>query len=125
MFDVRFSFSLPPTRATSSLVFHSSTPTWRRAKAGGRCVARSGFDLLIGNVGFDNLTGSTTGDTILIGGSTAHDNSDQALLAILAEWSSGALLQTRVDHLTFPNTGGLNGNTVLIEQLVEAFLNGR
>jgi uncharacterized repeat protein (TIGR01451 family) len=62
-------------------------------------AAKTGFALLIGGLGVDKATGSSKGNSILIGGTTAHDADDAALLAILAEWSSGASLATRVANL--------------------------
>jgi Ca2+-binding RTX toxin-like protein len=57
-----------------------------------------GRDLLIGGLGSDLLFGESA-DDILIGGTTAHDNDDVALLAILAEWNSGADYPTRTTSL--------------------------
>jgi Ca2+-binding RTX toxin-like protein len=75
--------------------------------------ATEGFDVLLGGLGVDKLTGGKFGNSLLIGSTTDHDNDDAALLAILAEWSSGATLLTRIGHLQTPNSGGLNGATVL------------
>ena len=72
--------------------------------------AGTGKNLLIGGAGPDRLKGST-GEEILIGGKTAYDADDDALLALLAEWTSRASWSTRIDHLT--NGGGLNGSVVL------------
>ena len=40
-----------------------------------------------------------SGNDLLIGGSTAFDNHDAALLAILAEWNSGASYLQRIANL--------------------------
>jgi hypothetical protein len=47
----------------------------------------AGRDLLIGGLAADQLNGGSE-DDILIGGRTTHDDDNQALLAILAEWTS-------------------------------------
>jgi Ca2+-binding RTX toxin-like protein len=106
-------------------------------------IAGSGNDVLVGGSGHDVLmagrgrdvliagTGSSvlldsgqrgsSGGSILIGGSTAYDANDQALRAILAEWSSHRSLQTRIADLT-DGSGSrhrlngdyfLNGDTLL------------
>jgi hypothetical protein len=49
---------------------------------------------------------------LLIGGSTARDRNDAALLAILAEWTSNSNLHTRIANLR--TGGGLNGGFVLV-----------
>jgi autotransporter-associated beta strand protein len=72
----------------------------------------SGRNLMIGGVGSDLLFGRP-GDDILIGGATAFDANEAALLAIMAEWTSAADYQTRVDHLRGTTPGGLNGDVVL------------
>ena len=58
----------------------------------------AGRDLLIGGRGRDVLLG-TWGDDILIGGTTAHDGDNGALMAIMAEWTSGRDFATRVANL--------------------------
>jgi Ca2+-binding RTX toxin-like protein len=71
----------------------------------------AGRDLIIGRAGLDQLYGDT-GEDILIGGSTAHDNNDLALLSILAEWGRGdQTYAQRIDHLA--NGGGRNGDVRL------------
>ncbi len=66
----------------------------------------SGRDVLIGGDGLDTLFGETH-DDILVAGSTSHDEDDEALRAILAEWTSTHSYTTRVDNLR--NGGGQNG----------------
>jgi len=58
-----------------------------------------GRDLLIGGTGADLLVGHR-GDDILIAGTTSYDAHDQALLGILAEWTSTRNYQKRVANLT-------------------------
>jgi Ca2+-binding RTX toxin-like protein len=68
--------------------------------------AGSGYNILIGGAGSDRLVGRGSGD-ILIAGATTLDiedaalsaGFDHALLAVLAEWSSTAPYQTRVDKV--------------------------
>lgn len=57
-----------------------------------------GRDLLIGGTGADHVFGGT-GDDILIAGTTSYDARDEALLAILAEWTSTRNYQKRVADL--------------------------
>ena len=75
-----------------------------------RIFGDDGLDFLIGGLGSDRLIGLDD-DDLLIGGSTTLDRRDDALKAILAEWTSGAPLDERADNLV--NGGGLNGSTVL------------
>ena len=58
----------------------------------------NGRDILIGGTGTDKLFGAG-GDNILIGGTTAHDDDATALVAILAEWTSGNDYATRVANI--------------------------
>ena len=53
-----------------------------------------GSDLLIGGTGRDSLTGGL-GDDLLIGGHTSYDHHDQALLAIVGEFSNSTRSYTR------------------------------
>ena len=55
-------------------------------------------DILIGGTGKDTLQGDA-GEDIEIGGTTSHDASDAALVAILAEWNSGLAYNVRVNDL--------------------------
>jgi Ca2+-binding RTX toxin-like protein len=56
------------------------------------------LDVLIGGDGSDRIVGSS-GVDIVIAGTTVYDAHDAALRAILAEWSSGAALESRVADL--------------------------
>jgi len=75
-----------------------------------RLYGSSGRDLLIGGLGTDVLFGSA-GEDLLIGGATSHDTSDEALLAIFAEWLAERPISERIENLG--NGGGLNGSFVL------------
>ena len=70
----------------------------------------SGRDLLIGGLGSDYLSGYYS-DDVLIGGTTSHDANDQALLALLAEWTRKTPIDDRIGNLQ--NGGGLNGTATL------------
>jgi Ca2+-binding RTX toxin-like protein len=74
-----------------------------------------GRDVLIGGDGADLLFGEGL-DDILVAGSTAHDEDDEALQAILAEWTSSNSYTTRVNNLR--NGGGANGAFVLDDSTV-------
>jgi Ca2+-binding RTX toxin-like protein len=69
-------------------------------------IGGAGRDILIGGAGRDVLIGDPPGGagrhggSILIGGSTAYDDNDAALRALLAEWSSHRPLRTRIANLT-------------------------
>jgi hypothetical protein len=54
------------------------------------------------------------GRDILIGGKTAYDSNNAALMAILAEWQSGDDYATRYNRLEGLQGGGLNGAYDLI-----------
>src|SRR5262249_35026135 len=54
-----------------------------------------GQDLLIGGTGADDLVGNADGD-LLIAGTTAHDDNQEALCAIMAEWTSSHSYASRV-----------------------------
>jgi Ca2+-binding RTX toxin-like protein len=72
-----------------------------------------GFDILIGGTGADIITGAG-GDDILIGGTTSFDARMAAIQAILAEWTSGRDLNTRVANINGTGAGArLNGNFFL------------
>lgn len=58
-----------------------------------------GFDVLIGGNGSDQLFGNA-GSNLLIGGRTRFDENDQALSAIVAEWSAGTSRAIRIANLT-------------------------
>jgi Ca2+-binding RTX toxin-like protein len=74
-----------------------------------------GRDVLIGGDGADLLFGEGL-DDILVAGSTAHDENEEALQAILAEWTSSNSYDTRVNNLR--NGGGANGAFVLDDTTV-------
>jgi hypothetical protein len=80
----------------------------------GRVHGGMGRDLVIGGLGDDVLEGMVHED-ILIGSRTIHDNNNDALRAIIAEWGYGtasdAWIDERIDNLT--NGGGLNGEVKL------------
>jgi Ca2+-binding RTX toxin-like protein len=78
-------------------------------------VARFGRNILIGGAGIDKIYGNA-GDDILIAGSTAHDEDDAALQAILDEWTSADSYEDRVDFIR--NGGGANGAFVLDDTTV-------
>jgi hypothetical protein len=61
--------------------------------------AGAGDDLVIAGLGSDRVFFSF-GDDLLIAGTTQHDGNDEALLAILAEWSSGKDYATRIGNIT-------------------------
>ncbi len=79
-------------------------------------IGGTGRDLLIGGLHGDGLFG-TSGDDILISGTTQFDNADLALQAIMAEWTSGHSYGERVrnlrgqPHANFANR--LNGTNYL------------
>jgi uncharacterized repeat protein (TIGR01451 family) len=80
-----------------------------------KLVARPGRNILIGGDGADSIIGSAF-DDILIAGTTAHDEDDAALQAILDEWSSGNSYRTRIDNIR--NGTGENGAFVLDDTTV-------
>jgi hypothetical protein len=72
-----------------------------------------GRDLLIGGIGTDYLRGDV-GDDLLIAGSSIHDNHDEALRGIMAEWTSARPYVARVGNLIGTGTGPRsNGNYFL------------
>ena len=57
---------------------------------------------------------------MLLGGTTNHDDSLQALAALRYEWTrTDVPLQTRVNHLAGTASGGLNGSAVLNRTTVQ------
>jgi Ca2+-binding RTX toxin-like protein len=69
----------------------------------------AGRDVLIGGRGADRIKGDGGGD-LLIGGFTAFDEDDAALLAIQAEWTSPRSYEARIANLRGEGTGPrLNG----------------
>lgn len=71
-----------------------------------------GKDLVIGGTGADTLIANDA-DDILIAGWTVHDNSDLALGALLAEWTSARTYSARVANLKGQTTSGVNATNYL------------
>jgi Ca2+-binding RTX toxin-like protein len=65
---------------------------------------RLGRDLLIGGQGRDRLFGGF-GDDILIGGSLTFEQTDQALAAIMREWTSSRSFRQRLSNLSGDASG--------------------
>jgi hypothetical protein len=63
-----------------------------------------GDDVLVGGGGYDLLSGGR-GNDLLIGGSTAFDANQTALLAILAEWTSGRSYEQKKANLSNGGSG--------------------
>lgn len=61
-------------------------------------VGGAGRDLMIGGTGADRLVGDV-GDDLIIAGYTAYDAMDNALAAIMAEWTSARSYDDRVRNL--------------------------
>jgi len=77
-------------------------------------IGGPGHDLLIGGSGASTLR-SQGGDDILIAGTTAFDDNEAALSAIMAEWTSGRDYATRVANLSGTGSGpSANGSYYLI-----------
>jgi hypothetical protein len=77
-------------------------------------ISGKGRDLLIGGAGAAHLVGNS-GDDILIAGTTAFDNNEAALAAIMAEWTSNRSYADRVANLSGTGTGpSSNGSYYLI-----------
>jgi Ca2+-binding RTX toxin-like protein len=82
-------------------------------------IAGFGRTLMIGGDGCDTLSGGSAHD-LLIGGRTAHDSDPAALRRIMAEWSSSATFNQRVNNIragafsdgTRSRAQGLNSDTV-------------
>lgn len=70
----------------------------------------TGPNVLIAGKGAASVEGNHAGD-VLIGGWTDYDSNEEALYAVLREWSSTAPYATRVKHLM--SGGGLNGQAML------------
>lgn len=86
-----------------------------------RIKGNRGRDVLIGGVGSDRIRGRKD-DDLLIAGSTAFDAIDEALLEILAEWTSPRDFATRVANLRdgSGSSDRLNGDTFLVAAAAEA-----
>jgi Ca2+-binding RTX toxin-like protein len=80
-----------------------------------KLVARPGRNILIGGTGGDELYGNAF-DDILVAGNTDHDEDDDALQAILDEWTSANSYADRVNNIR--NGGGANGAFVLDDTTV-------
>jgi Ca2+-binding RTX toxin-like protein len=77
-----------------------------------------GRDILIGGLGAD-VFDAGSGEDILIDGTTSHDASNAALIALLSEWGRNDLgFNARVTNLR--NGGGLNGTTRLTSTTVRS-----
>jgi hypothetical protein len=76
-------------------------------------IAGKGRDLLIGGSGAAQLVG-TSGDDILIAGTTAFDNNEAALDAIMAEWTSARSYADRVANLSGTGSGPRNNGTYFL-----------
>ena len=61
-------------------------------------VGGSGRDILIGGLGADRLVGGNS-DDVLIGGTTNADDDDDALMELLAAWTSNDSYEDRVDAI--------------------------
>jgi Ca2+-binding RTX toxin-like protein len=88
-------------------------------------LASLGRDILIGGEGRDLLTG-LGGDDLLIGGSTAHDVAEEALVQILAEWTSANSYSARIARLR-SGAGGLpklDASTVLDDGVLDLLHGG-
>jgi Ca2+-binding RTX toxin-like protein len=77
----------------------------------------NGRALLIGGAASDLLT-SGSGAAVMIGGSTDYDANDEALLAVLNEWSSNGTYTNRVNHIT-GQSGGVNGPYFLNQDSID------
>jgi hypothetical protein len=62
-------------------------------------VGGAGRDILVGDLGSDTIIGGG-GDDILIGGTTAYDNNDAALAALMGVWNANTSYATRIAQLT-------------------------
>jgi Ca2+-binding RTX toxin-like protein len=80
-----------------------------------RLFGDGGRDILIGGDGGDELFGESDED-ILVSDITIHDENDDALRAILAEWTSGRRYIERVNNIR--DGGGNNGAFTLNDTTV-------
>jgi hypothetical protein len=71
-------------------------------------IGGGGRDLMIGGIGADRLVGNTEED-ILIAGTTAYDNNDEALCAIMNEWTLTGVGNSYGDRKTRIMNGSLAG----------------
>ncbi|MSR54390.1 MAG: hypothetical protein EXS09_14025, partial [Gemmataceae bacterium] len=78
----------------------------------------TGRDVLIGGAGSDKLAGGgSTGEDLLIGGSTSFDTDLTGLTNIFNEWNSTSIYEDRIAYLQ--TGGGLNGTTFLSVSTVQ------
>jgi uncharacterized delta-60 repeat protein len=76
-------------------------------------IGGQGRDILIGGIGADRIIGNAQED-LLVGGTTTYDANRDAILSILAEWTSSRDFATRVANLSGTGSGPrLNGNLFL------------
>ncbi len=84
-------------------------------------AGQAGRDLLIGGFGEDSLDGGIDED-ILIGASTVYGNNEQALIAIMAEWSSTNLLYSeRISNIALL----LGGSSLIDDENLDVIKGGR
>jgi Ca2+-binding RTX toxin-like protein len=90
-----------------------------------RLYGNDGRDLLIGGAGADLLQGGVHND-LLIAGTTAHANDDQALKAIMQEWTSDRSYATRVQNLATGANGlpKLDATTVFNDTAADTLTGG-
>ncbi len=86
-------------------------------------IGGAGLDMLIGGAGNDRLFGGPD-DDILVGGTTLFDHNDDALKALLNEWTSGRPFDTRVNNLQFGIGDFLDGSGVLLARGASVFNSG-
>lgn len=87
-------------------------------KGGDLLMGGDGNDLLLGGLGGDVLIGGTgadrlgggPGDDLLVAGSTSFDQDDQALAAVVAEWTSKSSFSQRVANLSGTGSGAAYDN---------------
>ena len=118
--DIRVSenISLP------AWLYGGSGDNWLQGGGGNNVlVGGSGHNVLIGGQGRDLMIGGSGaswlegrgGDDLMIGGTTAFDDNEVALAAIMAEWTSGRDYATRIADLSGTGSGPRNnGNYFLI-----------
>ncbi|MCA9051532.1 MAG: hypothetical protein KDA89_22495, partial [Planctomycetaceae bacterium] len=73
----------------------------------------AGRDLLIGGQGSDHLWGNGD-DDLLIAGTTIHADSDAALWAIMAEWTSSRKYDQRIANLRGTGSGTRSNGNILL-----------
>jgi Ca2+-binding RTX toxin-like protein len=74
-----------------------------------------GRDLIVGDRGTDTISGDA-GEDLLIGGQTSYSTNFNALMAVMAEWTSARSYATRLANISGNGTGPrLNGDSYLIK----------